>query len=846
MRKTQKLVSIVLSLVMILSCASVLVSCAPQTGEFDVWTMPSTTRILQGKSYPEYSENNSKRLEYSMAINEYESKQVIITPDYDVRKYNATVSDLTGANGKTISKDNITIYNQYYIDCSFISVGNTRAEKGFYPDALVPLNKAVEYGENKITKGNNQGLWLTIYTPKGTEASTYTGSLTLTVDGKNSIVPITVEVWDYTLTDANHLKSALSDTQEYTFLAYGDNSVEGYERVRQEYLKYRLSSDKGVSATNTSFEEKMQAVIRHVTDERVTSCSIGNDYGYEEELRYLIEHSTPGTNLIEKVKFYIFDEPVNQIEDATRVNRELTDMLIRVANEYEEKGLLDDYGLTKDDIQGVEILSTVSINNFGGKKVEGLRTYCPLTGEFHTEADRQMYEEQRQNVYLGANNELEGTDYGTTWWYYCNHPHDPYPSAQIDTYLSSVRVLEWMAYEYDIEGFLTCDSAWFMDPYLIGQMDTIGVPNKDVYQNGTQIYRNANGVLYIFYPGLRYGEAELYPSMRVMGIRDGYEEYEMLYYVEELAQEYLEKYGMESLKEVLKTAIFSKLYEGVLVYDNPYLVDNAREVLREMIELLKSDAHAIVKIEEPNYITKTVDINVYAENGTTVTVNGNEIAPQASHNGSVFTITVPATESTNSVTFTIKNGDQSFTLTKSVGPKVELVTDMENASDISKFTASKRVDGSEHILVEANTDSEYVYNGTKSMKVTVQAKDWTEMELVSYLPSITIGKDDIFPAGYKNYDMISVRVYNPASEKVSVSVRLNAIVSGAKKNKIFAKYTLLPGWNEIKLTELYAFNWKVQEVNYADFISALTFEFGLLEKDIVLYFDFICANHKEG
>ena len=42
----------------------------------------------------------------------------------------------------------------------------TAAETGMYPDALLPIEKAVEYGENTISAGNNQGVYITFNVPQ--------------------------------------------------------------------------------------------------------------------------------------------------------------------------------------------------------------------------------------------------------------------------------------------------------------------------------------------------------------------------------------------------------------------------------------------------------------------------------------------------------------------------------------------------------------------------------------------------------------------------------------------------------------------------------------------------------
>ena len=74
-----------------------------------VWTADSTVRINRDKDYGRESDLSFR---IAMTRNEYESAQVILTPEKEVSSYSVTLSDLTSAEGKTLSKENFSVYNQ--------------------------------------------------------------------------------------------------------------------------------------------------------------------------------------------------------------------------------------------------------------------------------------------------------------------------------------------------------------------------------------------------------------------------------------------------------------------------------------------------------------------------------------------------------------------------------------------------------------------------------------------------------------------------------------------------------------------------------------------------------------
>ncbi|MGN1078512.1 MAG: glycoside hydrolase domain-containing protein, partial [Candidatus Gallimonas sp.] len=194
-----------------LLAAFFLVACgAPQTeppdpvppdeepGSFgaEVWTLPSSVKVLREEDCSEYYTENAE-LRYAMAKNEYESMQLMVTPETDIDSFTLETSDLSGPGNATISKEKIEVYNEFYVYIQKGTAPDTKRAPGWYPDALIPQDLSVEYGENGIAEGDNQGIWITIKTEKDTPAGTYTGTFKLKIDDKSREIPVTVEVWDF-------------------------------------------------------------------------------------------------------------------------------------------------------------------------------------------------------------------------------------------------------------------------------------------------------------------------------------------------------------------------------------------------------------------------------------------------------------------------------------------------------------------------------------------------------------------------------------------------------------------------------------------------------------------------
>ena len=168
----------------------------------DVWSTYSTLKVTQEQ---EEFEKFSAHIEVYAGKGETESAQIIITPKTNIKSVTVSLNDLTNDSGDKFEKENVEVFWQKYIK---IEQKTTKNENhyypiGMYPDMLLPLDKAVEYNENNITKGLNQGLTFDFVISEDVKAGVYTGSFKIITDGVENLIPVTVNVWDYTLGNAS-------------------------------------------------------------------------------------------------------------------------------------------------------------------------------------------------------------------------------------------------------------------------------------------------------------------------------------------------------------------------------------------------------------------------------------------------------------------------------------------------------------------------------------------------------------------------------------------------------------------------------------------------------------------
>lgn len=218
-----------------------------------VWTATSSEKFLRDTDYS--SMYSRKTFEVKAFRNEEEAGQIIITAAEDTT-YTFEVANLTSKSGDVLDKSAFTVYNEKYIYLSTIKDAFNSQGAGYYPDALLPYETAVEYNENRVSKGCNQGIYIVVKPSKEQKAGEYTGNFKLTLNGKEQNVAAKVTVYDYTLTDETHMKTSFSIPRKDLAILELDSSAEMAYTYSDFFASKRLSG--GVPLTDDwSFDRDM-------------------------------------------------------------------------------------------------------------------------------------------------------------------------------------------------------------------------------------------------------------------------------------------------------------------------------------------------------------------------------------------------------------------------------------------------------------------------------------------------------------------------------------------------------------------------------------------------------------
>ncbi len=117
---------------------------------------------------------------------------------------------------------------------------------------------------------------------------------------------------------------------------------------------------------------------------------------------------------------------------------------------------------------------------------------------------------------------------GELWFYTCCHPAGRYPNRFLDQSLLKVRVLHWINYLYDLQGYLH----WGLNYYGSDDPYTEDGISKDL----------PLGDRAIVYPG----EKGMIGSLRFSAQRDGLQDYEYLWVLEDRLRSIKEQVGEDA------------------------------------------------------------------------------------------------------------------------------------------------------------------------------------------------------------------------------------------------------------------------------------------------------------
>ncbi len=602
-----------------------------------VWGAYSTVKVTQNIKDEVPYEKLSASVDIQMMKDETEGSQIIITTgDSSVKKYSLQTSDLSDGNGNVISKDDVSVYHQKYLEVlSKTDIQNEDYMVGDkVPDMLLPLDIADEYGENKIDKNSNQGITIEVETTSETVPGTYTGNFVLDLDGTKTNIPVTVEVWDIEYQGKRTFQSSFLIYRSSLLIGEYEVTDELVDRYIEFFLDYKVGSY--VVQDTYTVEEFVDEAKRFFDNDNYNSICIPNGLtgGYtatdstaQTIISYIVglaKVTTPETPYLDYVYIYpsYFDEadawPDKQadMEKVFTVGGEWDKTLERaleaVQATTEYQNLTAEYKAHVDETI-LNIPAVVPSTAFKQDWIASqVTTFCPVLNLINS--DSQLYQYQD---YAEVNHD------GTVWGYTCVGPTYPHPTLHIDDYNLGTRVSGWMCKAFNLDGYLYWASNLY-EPTGYGLTREI-----DPYTTAERAgYCAGDG--FLVYPGAYYGSEYPFASVRLVAWRDGMDDYDMLSVYENLLMEKAAEYGVSIDFADCVNDLYDTLFAGTKYYTDDALVVAVREELASRILALKSD-DGIFAVPSKDKIT------VYSANEK-LTVNGAEMNGLVTGSGYTYEI----------------------------------------------------------------------------------------------------------------------------------------------------------------------------------------------------------------
>lgn len=520
---------------------------------YAVGTETGARRVLRDKLF---EGRFGEPLKISACRDEFESAQVVVLAhSQPLKKVAVSVSALAGPGGAVISEKQVKLDLVDYVltreppyEVDYI---------GWYPDPIVDLT-AFDVDARGI-----RPVWVTVHVPLDAKAGVYRGQITVKPEGTAAtVVPVELEVWDFALPTRLHLKTAFAFSEGELPAWYGKPVTD--EQRREWYaflLDHRINPTNIYTKTPIPRAEDMQFCVDRGLNAYTVMCT-----GYKE--------GKPLEDVIARIREnQQFTKPKGWWDMAYLYG---FDELGR--DKY--AGLRSTYGAIKKQFPDLQRMTTVIPN----EELRGfVDIWVPLTPKYDAEIAKDY-----------------AKDGDEVWWYICCNPPHPYPNFMIDYPAIDSRIIFWMNWKYRIPGFLYyMVNLW--GPNRISQADKGVNPHPDpavrkAIDEGkrwpevpwnTCSCASFNGDGQLIYPGLG---GKPWSSLRLECIRDGIEDYEYFYILNELVEKAAKKPGVDAalLRESKRLLdVRSDVVQSATSYTlDPDTMLDARRQVAEMIEKL--------------------------------------------------------------------------------------------------------------------------------------------------------------------------------------------------------------------------------------------------------------------
>ena len=507
---------------------------AVESQPFTWWTTHSLAKVKPLDPVPSAP---VKSVDLYAGRNEFEPFQIVLrAKTKDLSGVDIDFSDFRTPENAEISGKNVTVYLEKFVNLKRPS--SIEGGDGLWPDPLIPrvdryANEARNAFPFTLQCGRNQPLWVEIYVPAAALPGKYRGLARISLAGTVRFsVPITLTVWRFVLPSTSTLKSSfglsgINALKQHRGRYTNDEDLHSITGLyTKAALLHRITTHGGsMEPPKFSYDAgKMRLDWREYDAEvgpfqngvaipegeplhgaRATSAEVRTPTVFETEEQEKL-YWTEWTRHFQRngwgdrLFLYLWDEPAS---------RDFPEVLKR--------------GRVSDQTEP-ELRNLVTVP-FTRKLEEVVRIWVPLVNCLEMKPGYADFCDDTPPLDAYARQ----TPPGKSLWFYqscashgCNVVGGQYftgwPSYMIDAPGAANRVMQWVAWKFQVEGEL-----YYSMNEAYGQ-------NNDPWENIRLSGGNGDGTL--FYPGRpdRIGGHTDIPieSIRLKLIREGMEDYEYL------------------------------------------------------------------------------------------------------------------------------------------------------------------------------------------------------------------------------------------------------------------------------------------------------------------------------
>lgn len=437
----------------------------------------------------------SRRVHLSLARNEKESFQVLVTPRTGtVKGVQVSVTDLRTPGGAVLSAE--------HVNCDVVGYVETKTRPpyqvsyvGWWPDPILDFLGPVE-----VKEGDLQSFWVRVRAPRDQAPGLYRGKLQVAAEGTQPLsFDLSVRVYPFALPDCTPLPTAI------TFFEHPDQmgGKGRWPQMKMAYADfladYYIDYDSLYRSGPPDFE-----ILRHLHDRgQLCAFNLGNVFNggapeenFEQEVAKVIERLRPGyeqakqLGLLDHAYIYGFDER----------GADQFPLLERCAQELRKA------------FPEVVLMTTSYDASYGmASVVNTMDAWCPLTPSF-----------------VPAKAEQARAAGKYVWWYICCGPHNPFANWFVEYAAIESRLLMGaMAARQRPDGFLYYSlSIWNQNkPIQSGPFTDWNPVSWTTYHGDGSLFCSG-------------ADGKPVPTIRLENYRDGQEDYAYAVILEHIIRAY--------------------------------------------------------------------------------------------------------------------------------------------------------------------------------------------------------------------------------------------------------------------------------------------------------------------